>query len=131
LDDALFGHTADDRAETMLLNLLRGAGPDGLAAMGPSPRRPILALRSADTRMVCEHLGLETVEDPTNELPIFRRNRIRHELLPLLADIGDRDPVPLLVRQGDLFADLSADLTELAADVDPTGTRALRSAPVT
>ena len=42
---ALTGHTADDRAETMLINLLRGAGLDGLAAMGPAPTRPLLALR--------------------------------------------------------------------------------------
>ncbi len=48
------GHTADDRAETMLINLLRGAGVDGLAAMGPAPTRPLLALRHVETVAVCE-----------------------------------------------------------------------------
>ena len=47
---ALTGHTADDRAETMLINLLRGAGLDGLTAMGPAPTRPLLALRRWETR---------------------------------------------------------------------------------
>lgn len=129
--DALFGHTADDRAETMLLNLLRGAGPDGLAAMGPSPRRPILGLRRIETVAVCEHLGLRIVEDPTNALPVFRRNRVRHELLPLLADIADRDPVPVLNRQGALFADIAADLEDRAATIDPSDATTLRVAPLT
>lgn len=126
---ALLGHTADDRAETLLLNLLRGAGPTGLAALGPSPRRPILALRRRDTEGLCRHLGLVPVDDPSNRDPAFRRNRVRHELLPLLAAIAERDPVPLLVRQGDLFADLDRDLDGLAGALDPASAAALRDAP--
>lgn len=102
--DALLGHTADDRAETMLINLLRGAGGAGLAAMGPAPSRPILALRRSDTRAVCSHLGLEPVDDPSNVDPRFVRNRVRHELLPLLSDVAGRDIVPLLNRTADLLA---------------------------
>lgn len=128
-DDVLVGHTADDRAETMLLNLLWGSGPTGLAAMGPSPRRPILALRRKETEALCAHLDITPVHDHTNEEPAFRRNRIRHELLPLLADIADRDPVPILARQGELFAELTADLDHLAADLDPTDAAMLREAP--
>lgn len=127
-DDALVGHTADDRAETMLLNLLRGAGPTGLAAHGPSPRRPILALRRTDTEALCRHLGLDPVVDETNTQPVFRRNRIRHEVLPLLADIADRDLVPILVRQGELFAELERDLEVIAERIDPTDSRAVAAA---
>lgn len=128
-DDVCTGHTADDRAETMLLNLLRGAGPAGLSALRPGPRHPILGLRRAETRGLCAELGLVPVDDPSNRDPAFRRNRIRHELLPLLAEIGDRDPVPLLARQAELFAEIDELLTTLAATVDVTDAAALRTAP--
>lgn len=122
------GHTADDQAETMLVNLLRGAGLDGLAGMTPGPRHPILRLRRADTEAVCAHLGLLTVTDPTNASPEPVRNRIRHEVLPLLATIGARDPVPILARQADLLRADAAYL-EAAASLDPADARALRAAP--
>lgn len=126
--DVLTGHTADDRAETVLLNLLRGSGPRGLAGIARSPRRPLLDLRRSDTEAVCAALGLDPVRDPSNRDPAHRRNRVRHELLPLLADIGDRDPVPVLVRQADLFARLDAAVDELAGAVDATSAAALRTA---
>jgi tRNA(Ile)-lysidine synthase len=102
--DALLGHTADDRAESVLINLLRGAGATGLATMGPAPTRPILALRRSETRAVCAFLRLDPVEDPSNTDGRFVRNRIRHEVLPLLADVAGRDVVPLLTRTAELLA---------------------------
>ena len=81
------GHTADDQAETVLLNLLRGAALDGLAGMDPG-RRPLRRLRRAETRALCAELDLTPVADPSNDDPAFRRNRVRHELLPLLAPEG-------------------------------------------
>ena len=66
--DAATGHTADDQAETVLLNLLRGAATDGLAAMRPGRRHPILALRRAETHDLCSRLGLQPVQDPTTEI---------------------------------------------------------------
>ncbi|MEO6628981.1 MAG: tRNA lysidine(34) synthetase TilS [Aquihabitans sp.] len=127
--DVLTGHTADDRVETLFLNLLRGAGPTGLGGISRSARRPLLDLRRAETEAVCRELGLEFVKDPSNLDPAFRRNRVRHELLPLLADIGDRDPVPVLVRQADLFAEIDALLEMEAAAIDPTSAASLREAP--
>lgn len=127
--DVLTGHTADDRAETVLLHLLRGAGPTGLAGIRRSARRPLLDLRRADTVSLGTELGLVPVDDPSNRDPAFRRNRVRHELLPLLADIGDRDPVPVLVRQADLFAGLDDAVAELASAIDPTSAAELRRAP--
>lgn len=125
----LTGHTADDRAETVLLHLLRGAGPAGAVGIARSPARPLLDLRRSDTEALCDALGLEPFHDPSNDDPRFRRNRVRHELLPLIADIGDRDPVPVLIRQADLFADVDAALGLAAAGIDPTVAADLAGAP--
>jgi len=126
--DALLGHTADDQAETMLLNLLRGAAVDGLAGMRRD-RRPILSLRRVETHALCESLGLEVVHDPTNTDPGIRRNRVRHELLPLLDDIAQRDVAAVLARQSDLIREVTDDLEDRASSLDPTDARALAAAP--
>ena len=123
------GHTADDRAETVLLNLLRGSGLEGLTGIRRSRRRPILDLRRSETRGLCVAVGLAPVDDPSNLDPVHRRNRVRHEVLPLLAAVSDRDPVPVLCRQADLLADEADLLADLAADLDPTDARALAGAP--
>lgn len=123
--DALTGHTADDRAATLLLNLLRGAGADGLAALGPAPTRPILDLRRAETEALCAAHGLAPVRDPSNTDPRFVRNRIRDELVPLMADIAGRDVVPLLVRTASVLADDAALAAAHAAGLDATDARAL------
>ena len=125
---ALFGHTADDQAETVVLRLIRGTGPAGLAAMRPH-RHPLLGLRRADTEALCAHLGVEPIRDPTNDDPRFTRNRVRHEVLPLLADVAGRDVVPLLARLSDLSADQADLVGTLALDVDPTDADALARAP--
>jgi tRNA(Ile)-lysidine synthase len=127
-DDVLTGHTADDQAETVLLNLVRGAGLDGLAGMAPE-RRPLRRLRRRETRDLCRALGLAPVVDPSNDDPAFRRNRVRAELVPLLDAIAERDVVALIARQADLVRDDVALLDELAAAVDPTDARALAAAP--
>lgn len=125
----LTGHTADDRAETVLLHLLRGAGPTGMAGIQRSARRPLLDLRRRDTEGLCTELGLTAVEDPSNQDPAFRRNRVRHELLPLMSDIADRDVVAVLVRQADLFAGLDDAVADLASGIDATSAAELRAAP--
>ena len=126
--DVLTGHTADDQAETVLLNLIRGAGLDGLAGFDPA-RRPIRRLRRRETHKLCADLGIQPVHDPSNDDPRFRRNRVRHELLPLLDAIAERDVAGVLARQADhLRADAEL-LDELAQAIDPTDARALASAP--
>jgi len=127
--DVLTGHTADDQAETILLNLLRGAGRDGLAGMRDGGRHPLLGLRRHETRALCDAVGLVPVEDPSNDDPRHLRNRVRHELLPLLDDMAGRDVVPLLVRQGRLMGDEARLLDGLAAALDVTDARALAAAP--
>ena len=123
--DVLTGHTADDQAETVLLNLLRGAGLDGLAGMRPGTNHPILDLRRHETEALCAAEGLEPVVDPTNALPVHRRNRIRHELLPLMNNIAQRDVVPVLARQARLLRD---DADALRTSLDPTDATALAAA---
>jgi len=70
------------------------------------------------------------VVDPTNVDPRFRRNRIRHELLPLLDAIAERDVAALLARQADLARADVDHLDALAAALDPTDARALAAAPL-
>lgn len=128
--DVATGHTADDQAETTLLALLRGAGASGLAAMAPGWRKPILRLRRAETHRLCALHELDVATDPTNIDTRFRRNRVRHELLPLGADIADRDIVPLLARTADLLRDDDELLDELAQALDPTDARQIAEAPL-
>ena len=84
------GHTLDDQAETVLLQLLRGAGPDGLAGMtvrSGQLLRPLLGVRRAETRACCAAVGVGWREDPTNDEPGPLRNRVRQRLLPLLEEL--------------------------------------------
>ena len=97
-EGTMVGHTADDQAETLLLNLMRGAGLDGLRGMRANAaglrkvRRPILALRRSETAALVTALGPQMVDDPSNAEARFRRNRARHEILPLLGMSQDATP---------------------------------------
>ncbi len=124
--DALTGHTADDQAETLLINLLRGAGLGGLAAMKPGGIHPILRLRRSDTVQLCKDLNLAPVQDPSNEDPRFVRNRVRHELLPLMDAISGRDSVALLNRTARYSRQADDYIAAQAATLDPTDTRMLK-----
>jgi tRNA(Ile)-lysidine synthase len=125
----LTGHTADDQAETVLINLLRGSGTAGLAGMRRE-RRPLLRLRRQETAMLCAELGLVPLRDPMNEDDRFQRVRVRHELIGLLDDIAKRDVVEVLVRQADVMRDDDDLLEELAAMIDVEDAKALTTAPV-
>ena len=126
----LTGHTADDQAETVLLRLMRGTGPVGLAAMDPATH-PLLGLRRSETVALCEVLGVRPVRDPMNDSERFTRNRVRGELLPLMEDIAGRDCVPLLARTAELAAGAAASVRSLAAEVDPTDAREVAAATPT
>ncbi len=91
-DDVLLtAHHQDDQAETLLLQLVRGAGPKGLAAM-PTLKslgqgfqaRPLLLYSRAELKKYAIDNGLHWIEDESNERLNFSRNFIRHEILPLL-----------------------------------------------
>ena len=150
-EGVLTGHTMDDQAETVLLNLMRGAALDGLAGMRPGAagawepsasgpaqvgrparavRRPLLGLRRSETVELCRRSGISPLRDPSNSDPRFRRNRVRSELLPLLCDIAGRDVVPVLARSATVAgADVEL-LDGMASGLDPLDVKALRAAPV-
>ena len=128
-DDVLVGHTADDRAETVLFNVGRGGGLAGAAAPHAGVGRPLLGLRRFETHALCEQLGLPTVHDPMNDDLSFARVAIRNEVMPALAQALGRDPVPLLNRHADLASQALEVIGELAAGLDPASAAALVAAP--
>jgi tRNA(Ile)-lysidine synthase len=96
------GHTATDQAETVLAHILRGAGLDGLAAMPARAGwpiqggerltlvRPLLRLSHEDTLTYCGANKIDALEDESNASPRFQRNRLRHEVMPVLRDFNPR-----------------------------------------
>lgn len=91
------GHTLDDRVETFFINVLRGAGVSGLAGM-PATRsecdlryvRPLIDCSRAQIEAYAERAGVPYREDPSNRDPKYERNRVRHELMPLLETFNPR-----------------------------------------
>ena len=90
----LLGHTADDQAETVLMNLSRGSGVDGLCGMpaefhrdGVRFLRPFLAVKRDDLRDYLRSIGQDWIDDPSNEDPRFARVRAR-QLLAELSQLG-------------------------------------------
>ena len=93
LDAIATGHHADDVAETFILRLARGAGPEGLAGLKPVSHvdgvtfiRPLLNVRDADLRRFLAERGLAWREDSTNADTSIPRNNVRHVILPFLRE---------------------------------------------
>ncbi len=123
VDALLLGHTLDDQAETVLLGLGRGSGPRSLAGMVAVDgliSRPFLGLRRTDTERICTASDLPWWTDPHNADRGFRRNRLRHEVLPLLEDVLDGGVAEALARTAEQLRADSSLLDQLAAEVaDP------------
>lgn len=110
IDQVATGHTADDRIETLLLNLARGTGMEGLASIPyrAAPRnglrlvRPLLDVGRTDIEIWMREHHHPWRIDPSNRDPVYRRNRVRHELLPWLEsrlNPGIRGALLRLIRQ--------------------------------
>lgn len=115
------GHTRDDQAETVLANLVRGAGTPGLGGI-PERRgcwcRPLLAVSRAEARAAADCLGLPYADDPENEDPARRRNLLRHRVIPLLEEGMGPGVRPALARAARLLAADDVEL-ERAAEAVP------------
>jgi tRNA(Ile)-lysidine synthase len=90
----LMAHHQDDQAETFLLRLMRGAGAAGLAAMPVSRPlgramlfRPLLNMARSQLEAYAAYHRLESIDDPSNRDPQYRRNFLRHRVMPVLAEV--------------------------------------------
>jgi tRNA(Ile)-lysidine synthase len=102
------GHHRDDQAETVLLNLVRGSGGRGMGAMRARQAevvRPILCLNRIEIEAYCLEQRLKPCEDSSNSNVEFYRNRIRHELIPLLRQRFNPAISDCLCRSAAIFAD--------------------------
>ncbi len=107
------GHHRDDQAETVLMQLLRGTGPEGLAGMpavrflstGSSVRlvRPLLSQSRERIRAYAERVGLSWREDSSNESDAYLRNAVRRRVLPLLDDVAGGQSADRIARAADLL----------------------------
>lgn len=112
------GHTRTDLAETVLMHLLRGAGPGGLRGMlffSPPYIRPLLCASREETEAFCREHDIPYAVDPTNRDTRYLRNAIRLELLPHLKKFAP-DPEGALARSAELWAEAEEAL-EWAAEV--------------
>ncbi len=113
------GHTADDQAETVLLNLLRGTGPTGLAGIPPVRDefiRPLLSWWREEIITYLEENGLQARTDRTNLEPVYARNRVRLKLLPELQSTYNPRIKEELIRLAAMAASENELLEALAAE---------------
>ncbi len=118
------GHTLDDQAETVLLNLLRGTGLDGLAGIWPgegdrpgsSLVQPLLDVTRAEVEAFCRSLGLRPRRDPMNDDRRLLRAAIRHEAIPMLERITGREVRATLARTASVLHEDRLELLRQAAD---------------
>jgi len=102
-------HHADDRAETVLMRLMRGSGPAGLAVLAPRAGdliRPLSRARKSDISSYLARHEIRFAQDPSNCDPRYLRSRIRHQLLPTLLEES-----PGLVKHLNSLADRMLELT--------------------
>ena len=119
-DRIVVGHTANDQAETVLMWMLRGAGMTGLAGM-PYVRedrviRPLLASTREEVLAYLDQEGLSYRRDSSNEKPLYHRNRIRRELLPVVMKLAPA-AVRLLQRQTDVLREDERYLEQVTSDL--------------
>ncbi|MEM6328459.1 MAG: tRNA lysidine(34) synthetase TilS, partial [Bacteroidota bacterium] len=126
-DTVAVGHTATDQAETVLLHLLRGAGQAGLGgmreerALSPGLRlvRPLLGTTRHEVEAFARDQGWTWREDASNATDAYRRNRLRHRVLPLLEEEGGPGTIR---RIADAARRLQREADEVESILDRVGT---------
>lgn len=119
------GHTADDRAESVLLNLIRGAGVHGLGSIRPvrgNVVRPLIDAWRSEIEDYLEQNAVAFRIDESNADLRYTRNRVRHELIPLLGSGYNRQVRAALVR----ISEIAADQTDLMDALAEQATSAIR-----
>lgn len=117
-DRIALGHTRDDRVESILLNLFRGAGPEGLIGFPPVSApivRPLWECSRAETESYCEAHSLQPRIDSSNARLDYSRNRIRLQLLPEITAHYNPRTAETILRMSDLVASENDLLNEMAA----------------
>lgn len=101
------GHTADDRAETVIMRLVRGTRARGLGVLPPRAGdlvRPLLRATRADVALHLSRHRLEAATDPSNVNPRFVRARVRHEIMPILASLSPKAVQAICALADDVLA---------------------------
>ncbi|MFN3597170.1 MAG: tRNA lysidine(34) synthetase TilS [Rubricoccaceae bacterium] len=119
-------HTASDQAETLLLHLVRGTGAQGLAGMPPARVlapgvalvRPLLGLGRSALAEAARAEGWDWREDASNASAAYRRNRLRHDVLPLLEAEGGPGVAERIARAAEAVRGLLAALEASSPDAD-------------
>jgi tRNA(Ile)-lysidine synthase len=118
----LTAHTRDDQAETLLLNLCRGAGPAALGGIPPDTVikgcrlvRPLLRITRRDIEAYLQSIGQDWREDASNQDTAYRRNAVRHRILPLLQELLNPQAADALARAADVLYAENQLLEELTA----------------
>ncbi|URR36323.1 tRNA lysidine(34) synthetase TilS [Thermosynechococcus sp. HN-54] len=126
-------HTQSDRAESLLLHLLRGTSPDGLATLLPTRSlgsiqlvRPLLGMTRAETAAFCQAYGLPVWPDETNQNLNYRRNRLRLELIPYLQQHFNPNVEEVLAQTAELLA---GDRAYFEAEVERLAPTVIREHP--
>lgn len=107
-DKIVLGHQKDDMAETVLINILRGSGSRGISGIPPRRGiiiRPLIDIRKSDIEDFLHSENILHITDSSNSDPGFHRNRIRLELIPLLATKYNKDVVEILSRTAKILRD--------------------------
>ena len=119
-DGIAVGHTANDQAETVLMLLLRGTGMAGLAGMSYAREdriiRPLLASTREEVLAYLDHEGLTYRHDSSNDKPLYHRNRIRKQLLPIVTQMSPA-AVRVLQRQADVLREEELYLESITHDL--------------